>query len=199
MRRISSRSCTRTFASSAESGSSRSRTRGSIATADPQPELDVLPRRHVREEAVGLKDHPHVAPVGRRAGHVLAVDDDRAGVGPVKAGHEPQRGRLAAAGRPEQREELALLELEVDAVERHDRPEHPAHALELEKSHQRVAATCAGRPTLPRPTISSDSMAAHVIPKLISDTAAAGYACVSLMYWMYVGNVWNAERLAIVY
>ena len=42
-------------------------------------------------------------------------------------------------------------------------------------------------------------MAAHVIPKLISDTAAAGYACVSLMYWMYVGNVWNAERLAIVY
>src|SRR5205814_257555 len=144
-----------------------------VAAADPQPELDVLPRRHVREEAVGLKDHAHVAPVGRRAGHVLAVDDDRAGVGPVEAGHEPQRGRLAAARRPEQREELALLELEVDRVERDDRPEGPTDLSELEVRHQWVAATCMGRTRRPRPSTRIPSIAAHVIPKLISDSAAA--------------------------
>src|SRR5437763_10839327 len=32
-------------------------------TAQPQAELDVLPRRHGGEQAVRLKDHSHVAPV----------------------------------------------------------------------------------------------------------------------------------------
>ena len=59
---------------------------GAVLAADLQAELDVLRRRHVREERVRLEDHPHVALVGRDARHVLAVDDDRAGVRAVEAG-----------------------------------------------------------------------------------------------------------------
>ena len=53
----------------------------------------------------------------------LPVDDDATRVGAVEAGHESQRGRLAAPGRAEQGEELALAERDVDAVQRLDRAE----------------------------------------------------------------------------
>ena len=135
-----------------------------------QPELDVPLGGHVREEAVRLEDHAHVALVGRHAGHVLAGDEDPAGVRPVEAGDEPQRGRLAAPGRPEQREELALLERE--ARSRRARRRRRTRAAAVCSSTYAISVplrTGAGRR---RPTSSSDSIAAHVIPKLISDTAA---------------------------
>src|SRR5581483_3868239 len=79
-----------------------------VPAANPEPELDVLPRGHVREQRVRLEDHPHVALVGGDAGDVLAVDEDAAAVRTVEACDEAQRGRLAAARRAEEREELAL-------------------------------------------------------------------------------------------
>src|SRR5262249_49942976 len=151
-----------------------------LVLADPEAELDILLRRHVREEAVRLEHHAHIAAVGRKARDVLAVDDDRAGVGAVEAGDEPERRRLPASGRPEQRQELSLLERDVDAVQRDDRPERPPQLLELEVRHQRAPTTCAclGRP---RPTTRRPSIAAQTIRKLSSDSAAASYGCVSLM------------------
>ena len=153
-------------------------------TAHPQPELDVLPGGHVREQAVGLEDHADVPPVRRRPRQVDAVDDDRAGGRLVEPCDEPQRRRLAAAGRAEQRDELALLELEVDAVERGHGAEDAAQAPQLEEAHRRPPGSGEIRPERPRPTTSSASIAAQVIAKLSSDTAAAGYACVSSMYSM---------------
>src|SRR6266540_2632783 len=149
--------------------------------ADLEPEPDVPLRRHVREEAVRLEDHAHVAPVRRHARHVLAVDDDPPRVGPVEAGHETKGRRLPAPGRSEERHELALLEREADAVERDHVGELPAQPLQLHVRHQRAPPTWNGRS---RPTIRSASIAAHVIPKLMSVTAAAGNDFVSLMYWM---------------
>ena len=146
---------------------------------NPEPELDVLPGGHVREQAVGLEHHPHVAAVRRSPRHVGAVDDDRAGGRMVEAGDEPQCGRLAAAGRSEQRDELALLELEVDPVERRHRAEHAPQAVDLEVRHQRAPAISVRRPGRPRPTSRSENIAAQVIVKLRNDTAAAPYACCS--------------------
>ena len=60
----------------------------------------------------------------------------------------------------------------------------PETVVDCREGHYRVAGIWAGRTMRPRPTKRSDIIAAHVIPKLISETAAAGYACVSLMYWM---------------
>src|SRR5262249_4112820 len=152
---------------------------------------------HVREEAVRLEHHAHVAAVGRQARDVLAVDDDRAGVGAVEAGDEPEGGRLPAPGRAEQREGLTLLECGGDPIPCHHRGAGPPKVVQLEVRHQRAPATCAalGRP---RPTNRRPSIAAQTIRKLSSESAAASYGCVSPMNWMYVGNVLKAERLAIV-
>ena len=144
--------------------------------ADPQAVLDVLRRGHVREEAVRLEDHPHVALVRGHARQVAAVDDDPPRVGPVEAGHEAQRRRLAAAARAEERYELALLEREVDALQRDDRPEGAVQALELEVRHPPYLPTPTRTVRCPprRPMRSSESIAAHVMAKLMSVTAAAG-------------------------
>ena len=220
MRRISSRSWTRTFASSAESGSSSSSTRGSIASArasatrccmppeswcgialgrvaEPdeleqladalalrsafawrrirRPNSTFCSRRHVREQAVGLEDHSHVALVGRRPRDVLAVDDDAAGVGLVEAGDEAQRSRLAAPGRAEQRDELARLRARGRSRAAPSPGRRRGRAAGARRAPSATAPDAHGALAAAlRPTRRSDSIAAQVIPKLISVAAAAG-------------------------
>ena len=87
-----------------------------------QSERDVLLDRHVGPDGVALKDHGHLAPVrwnrtGRR-GQNLSVHFDGAEGGIDEAGNHPQGGGLAAAGWPEQRDEFAGLQFEIDAVDR---------------------------------------------------------------------------------
>ena len=92
-----------------------------VHPAQPQAVGDVVAGRHVREQAVGLEDHAHVAAVGRHVGDVLAVDDDPAAVRLVEPGQRAQRGRLAAAGRAEQRDQLPRGDLQGETVEGADR------------------------------------------------------------------------------
>ena len=99
---------------------------------DLEPVLDVLLRRHVREQAVGLEDHAHVSAVRRDARHVLAVDEDGARVWLVEARDEPEGGRLAATARTEQGDELARFEGEVDALQRGHGSERAPEPLELD-------------------------------------------------------------------
>ena len=54
----------------------------------------------------------------RHAGHVLAVDQDAAGVGRLEARQHAQQRGLAAARAAQQGEQLAALDLEIDAVDR---------------------------------------------------------------------------------
>jgi hypothetical protein len=81
-----------------------------------QPEGDVLHHRHVRKQRVALEHHAGVAVPGRQKGHILAADARRAAARLDEAGDHAQGGGLAAAGRPEQHDELA-----VGDVERHPR------------------------------------------------------------------------------
>jgi hypothetical protein len=74
---------------------------------DLGPEGDVLRHGHVREQAVGLEHHVHVAFRGRDVRHVGALQQDPALVRSLEAGDHAQRRRLAAATRAEHREELA--------------------------------------------------------------------------------------------
>ena len=62
--------------------------------------------------------------VGRNVGHVLAVDQDVALGRHFEAGQHAQQRGLAAAGGPEQREELAGLDVEADIVD--GRPSSPS-------------------------------------------------------------------------
>ena len=73
------------------------RSRAAVLAPQLEAERDVVEHGQVREQAVRLEDHPHVALVGRDLGEVLAAHLDRAGRGLVEAGEDPQRRGLAAA------------------------------------------------------------------------------------------------------
>ncbi len=151
--------------------------------ADAQPELDVPDSRHVREEAVGLEDHADVALVGRYARDVLVVDQDPARGRPVEARDETESGRLAATGRPEEGDELAGADVEIDPCESDDLTEPPVQLLQLDIGHAYRAPSATGAVRPPLPTAARASIEAQVIPNASSVTAAAGYALFWLMYW----------------
>ena len=165
--RISCRRWTRTLASRADRGSSRSRRPGDVARArasatrccwppescagylspcsriptvssssftralDPRPGQarvlepvgDVLRRREVREQGVGLEDDPEVALRGRQRRDVSAGLLDA----PVRLGIQARDGAeergLPAAGRSQEADELALVDVEGDPVEGGEVPE----------------------------------------------------------------------------
>ena len=126
-------------------------------------EGDVVGDRHVREQGVVLEDRVHVAPVGRDLGDVLALEADLPRRRLLEAGDHAQGGGLATARRPEQGEELAALDGDVDAV----RP-RPRHRSASSTSTSSMTASinvahsrCTSLPSLPmRPDHSScNSMA----------------------------------------
>ena len=68
----------------------------------------------MRVEGVVLEDHRHVAGLGRQvvdhpAAHFTVPDGDV-----LEPGDHPQRGRLAATGRADEDDELAVGDLEVE-------------------------------------------------------------------------------------
>jgi hypothetical protein len=84
---------------------------------DLEREAHVRGDRHVRVQRVVLEHHRDVA-VGRvDVGDVAVADADRAAVDRLEAGQHAQRGRLAAAGRSDEDEELAVADLEVERVD----------------------------------------------------------------------------------
>ena len=89
----------------------------------------------MRKQRVALEHHVDRPAVRRHGGDVLAVEQDAPLVRPLEAGkHAKQRG-LAAAGRPEQREELAFVDVEREPVDRDHVAEPLADRLE---PHQRL-------------------------------------------------------------
>ena len=69
------------------------------------------------EEGVALEDGVHRSLVRREPGQVLPVDQNLALVGELEPTDDPQQRRLPATARAEDRDELALEDVEVDAAE----------------------------------------------------------------------------------
>src|SRR6476660_5875341 len=92
--------------------------------ADLQGECKVVEHRHVRPDGVRLEDDSEVPPLGCDIDARLRVVEDTAAHGyatslrRLEPGDRHQRGRLAAAARSQQGEELALADVEGDIVER---------------------------------------------------------------------------------
>ena len=84
---------------------------------DLQAEGQVPLRRHARVERVGLEHHADAAILRLLPGDVLAADPDLPGVDVEQAGDGVEQRRLAAARRPEEHDELALLDIEVEVFE----------------------------------------------------------------------------------
>jgi hypothetical protein len=74
----------------------------------------------VREEGVVLEHGVRLALVGRHRGDVASAELDPATIRPLEAGDQPEQRGLPRAGRTEQGEELALLDGQVDPVDRDD-------------------------------------------------------------------------------
>jgi hypothetical protein len=93
----------------------------------------------VREQQEVLEHHADPPPIGRQVGDILAADQDGAGIGLLQPGDDPKQGRLARAGGSEQGEELALLDPQIDPVDRADGAEGLSDGLERQRSRLRVA------------------------------------------------------------
>src|SRR5262249_23300509 len=71
----------------------------------------------VGKQGVVLEDHTHVAAMGRHLVHPLTLDEDVARGRVHEARYRTEARGLPTAGGPEEREELACLHGERDAVE----------------------------------------------------------------------------------
>src|SRR5690606_18284804 len=91
--------------------------------ADQQRQFDVLNCREHREQVVELEDEAHLpgpelgALVVRERRGVGAIDQDLALVDRVQSRQAVEQGRLATAGRSHDRDHLAALDGQVDAVQ----------------------------------------------------------------------------------
>ena len=87
---------------------------------------------------------------------------------------------------------------EVDPVERDHGPEDPPQSARARGRPSARSCREHGARRRPRPISRSESIAAQVMPKLSSETAAAGYACVSLDVLDVGREGVKAARFAIV-
>ncbi len=95
---------------------------GARAPPDLQRIGDVLEHGHVRVERIVLEDHRQVAFTRRQRGDVALADPQRPLGRRLESGDGAQQRRLAATGRPEQGEELAVADRQLERIQR----PHPA-------------------------------------------------------------------------
>ena len=87
----------------------------------PQAEAQILLDGHVRIERVGLEHHGDAA-IGRLdIVHHLAADGDLAAADVLEPGDHPEQRRFSAAGRADEDDEFAVLDVDVGAMDDLDR------------------------------------------------------------------------------
>src|SRR6202034_3004084 len=89
----------------------------------------------MRIDRIGLEHHGESALRGTDVGHVFGVDQNLSGGDVLEPGDEAQKRRLAAAGRPDEHRELAIFDVEIDAVDDADRAERFPDVFQLDASH----------------------------------------------------------------
>ena len=107
-----------------------------------QREGQVLEHRQMRIERILLEHEGDVAGSRRQARGVAAGDVDRALLRLFQAGDQPQRRRLAGAGRPEQHHELAIGDTQVEVADRCDIAERFRDATQPHISHDGLHRGC---------------------------------------------------------
>src|SRR5581483_11339654 len=108
---------------------------GPVEALRGQPELQVPAHRLGRVERIGLEDHGEAAVLRVEVGHVAVADDDVPGGHLDQAGEQVEKRGLAAAGRPEEDQELAVLDGQVEILENGKAPELLDDVLEADLRH----------------------------------------------------------------
>ena len=107
-----------------------------VRTPDPdrlEAEGHVAPHVEVREQSVVLEHHAEPARDRRHRGDVLLLHEHPPRVRRLEPREQPERRGLAAAARPEEREQLTPLEAERDPVDCHGAIEPLDQALDSEE------------------------------------------------------------------
>ena len=100
-----------------------------------QREGHVVGDGHVRVERVVLEHHGDVALLRRQVVDHPLADADLARGDVLEPGDHAQQRRLAAAGRADEDDELAVLDVDRDAVQDRRRAEGLAHVADLDARH----------------------------------------------------------------
>src|SRR5262249_45198986 len=102
---------------------------------------DVAADGEVRKHRGVLKHHAGVAPGRRQRVDALAAEPDAAVIELAKPRNHAQQRGLAAARRPEQRKELAVVDGERDTVDRAHGTERARYTLDRDRGHGVSART----------------------------------------------------------
>ncbi len=89
---------------------------GTARLAHAQAKPDVLSHRHIGEQSVRLKYHPHVALIGRLVCDIGAVQRNRAIGWALKSCDHTQGRCFSAARGTQERNKLALFHIEVEIL-----------------------------------------------------------------------------------
>ena len=98
-------------------------------------EGDVVVDGHVRVERVALEDHRDLAGARRQVGDHPPPDEDVAAGRWFQPADHAQQRRLAAPGRPEQHQKLAVRGRQVDPVDGGDAIETLAQVADFDDGH----------------------------------------------------------------
>src|SRR3954471_5538898 len=139
----------------------------------PQCKRDIVGDAHMRPQCIGLKHHAD-SPLLRRqckAGdaHDLVRQPDRAGIRFLEARHQAQQRGLAAAGRPQEREELTVRDRQRDILDGARRAELLRYAFQAHACH---GTTPSG--SLPRSVVASMARPSVSTTEIVATAAAAG-------------------------
>src|SRR5690606_10978878 len=120
--------------------------------APTQPERDILEHRHVREERVALKDRVDRPLERTESRHIFAADEHLPGRGVFEPRDEPKGRGLATARRPEQREERARRNRQIEVLDRGEPRKTLLDADEVEVRTAFGESARGGHRQAPRPT-----------------------------------------------
>ena len=85
-----------------------------------------------------LKHHGDIALVRLQIGDVVAIEGDLAAARPLKPGNASKRGTLSAAAWSEQCQQLAILDPDVEAIDRAHLAEFLCKSLKSDTCHDRL-------------------------------------------------------------
>ena len=130
--------------------------------------FQVLPDRVMRIQRVVLEHQRHVALRRAPVQRVRPVDRDAAAIRAVESGDQPQRSGLARAGRPQQHEELAVADFQVELAQRRVAAEFLGYVFESDVGHSAYSRMCSDSPVrvLKKCVCASSSFAHTTSPAL---------------------------------
>src|SRR5688572_27425334 len=144
----------------------------------PGSEQDIVPNAQPRKQRIGLEHH---AAIRTRAIDRLSVEEYAPGAGGLQPGDNAKQGRLAAAGRAEQAQEVVVFDAQIDALQRPRRGECLGDAFDGELAQARLQANTRRLRALNRKSEIRPMTPITTMPKMICPVLSSAW--LSMIMW----------------